>query len=909
MKISQIKNKTKPKENQAAYESNQIEMISNINSYSFDNYIGLSGLVYAIESGQTIVYDEMNEGKRCGSNSIGSYFVAIDIDTFILNSTMDESIRSLMVLDLKPYLIYKTFGYTDVLQKHRIIFRFDEMLSKHDLQLFYIYLSQTLDIDVSTMAKASNFARLVYGTNIKIAEEYKVGHISSKSETFKMIPKDINSKVTTFNAEVDFVEFEVTNIKDEKFDEVMNQYIPIIQTWPSDSHDLIRRTIYSCCLILDTSNKDNKYFNAFIYVLNQYQPHRVNKWLANHKSDMKSNKFHYKEGRELALKIATLQTKDITKVFDILNFELNDLEKMEENTYIDYQKLHKASMTFKNILLLAPAGSGKTTAILNIASTFEDKDGQDHTTPQIVLIVPTQAIVMQLEIEYEKAIQDYTNFYKYPFAYRLNDTVFLYDQSNSRYNKDARFIVSTYDKYVRVDNEHLLFIDEAHEFVSYNDFKHRKIKSCLETAYRYAKSITYVTASPLNLADEFDQKIIYTRPVNKKVFLMTTKNSPAHAVIPFLSTAKSLILLNSQKKALKLIEKIKQDDPNLKVTFISSNNKNKEYINILNNAAVENDVVITTKILNTGVNITNKFTNIFYAENKINPNDVLQLLNREREEANFFIFSKEMVTNRHLVNSAYAKNINILDKTHLSERDKELLDTCRVNEKVDPHLFTNRMIYNQMTLSIEDMVKILEKLVIDFKFVQMYEQKVIKEDKIKKIPVKDFFLDESNHDFIESSLNDYLQVFRLNKTGISNAIDKKLKTTFNIYRIHDEQLIERGICEVDNDGIIAIKDMKSFYYLTSEVFIPKFDDANLNSLLSELSTINHGLRADELDEYAKKANEYSLFNNNEVMDRTKLMKYLRTIGLMYEPSTTKINGKNVRTMKNKSIFLTKPIQT
>jgi uncharacterized protein YkvS len=122
-------------------------------------------------------------------------------------------------------------------------------------------------------------------------------------------------------------------------------------------------------------------------------------------------------------------------------------------------------------LLVAPTGTGKTTAVIKYAESNPDK--------KIILLCPYQSLVRNIE-EQNKTIS---------CGYGAE---FLHE------NKTSRFIVTTYDSIEKIEDVDVFIVDEAHLIASHSSFR-EVIPLILQTQTK----VLFITATPEIIEDLF----------------------------------------------------------------------------------------------------------------------------------------------------------------------------------------------------------------------------------------------------------------------------------------------------------------------------------------------------------------------------------------------------------------------
>lgn len=275
-------------------------------------------------------------------------------------------------------------------------------------------------------------------------------------------------------------------------------------------------------------------------------------------------------------------------------------------------------------LLVAPTGTGKTTAIINYADSNPQK--------KIVLLCPFRVLVDNIKKKNPNLNCGYG-------AEFLNK------------NKTTRFVITTYDSIEKIEDVDLYVVDEAHLLSSHSSFRD-VIPLILQTQTK----VVYITATPEVIEDLFPKyniqdyvlKFSIKRP--KEEVRIYAQNYKAKQIITDIITNNKdnkktvLIRVNSKSVIDSIIETFK---PTLKekIACFYSDEENvlyqsqdKDKVKELKKGKISNlDFILCTSVYDVGISFEVDRDIECYAvsqDNRYMPNpiDMVQLLARVREE-------------------------------------------------------------------------------------------------------------------------------------------------------------------------------------------------------------------------------------------------------------------------------------
>ena len=281
----------------------------------------------------------------------------------------------------------------------------------------------------------------------------------------------------------------------------------------------------------------------------------------------------------------------------------------------------------KQQLIIAPTGTGKTTAIINYADCNPHK--------RIVLLCPFRFLVDNIEKDNPNIACGY-------------GAEFL---SN---NKTSRFIVTTYDSIEKIEDADLLAVDEAHLLPSHSSFRDI-IPLILQTKTK----VVFITATPEVIEDLFPtynkQDYILEFKIHRpleEVKIYAQKYNVKQTILDIIYNNKYnkktvLIRINSKKVIDEVMQTYKPTLKN-KIASIYSDEDNVLYkgqdekkINELKKGKISNlDFILCTSVYDVGISFEVDRDIECYAvsqDNRCMPNaiDMVQLLARVRENTGY----------------------------------------------------------------------------------------------------------------------------------------------------------------------------------------------------------------------------------------------------------------------------------
>lgn len=120
----------------------------------------IDDLIKSIEAGKSIRPGVIKNNGSTDKDWIQQELIFVDVDDY----SIEESIKICNKLNIKPLLMYKTFGYTEAKQKHRLVFRLATPITDADTMW---ELSNRFIDAFKADSRCCNHSRIYYGTNTK----------------------------------------------------------------------------------------------------------------------------------------------------------------------------------------------------------------------------------------------------------------------------------------------------------------------------------------------------------------------------------------------------------------------------------------------------------------------------------------------------------------------------------------------------------------------------------------------------------------------------------------------------------------------------------------------------------------------------------------------------------------------
>ncbi|HFQ6533935.1 TPA: DEAD/DEAH box helicase [Clostridioides difficile] len=444
----------------------------------------------------------------------------------------------------------------------------------------------------------------------------------------------------------------------------------------------------------------------------------------------------------------------------------------------------------KNVLMVAPTGSGKTYSIINTLKELDIK---------ALFIFPNAANVQQAIVEYKIA----GAYDKIPTKHAL---------------KDNNLVAMTWDKTEQLLNEdlseYIIVIDEIHQ--TYTDaFRSKAIKS-LNNITNKCKGRLDITATPSKLEFEIYNHVIeYKQNIQTEYKVKLYDKINIGKVIEILNNSNNAMLLKDSISTLNYISK----KVNKKSGVVISDTKDtsKLYNRIVSYSDMEGyEVLLNTSVIVAGVNINNpNITDIVIIGEK-DIGKIKQYVARVRgaKSINVHIFNSYKTTNEdsNVYSVEWCINENIKDVENLtniynkaSKRDLPFkaigIDISPINIKnIDSNIYYDK----------KDMCYKTDKLYIKSNAYNNYYQtrtidsfKVLLEEYFNKIEIVETEKETKN---IEEEIKEHEEAIKeLKKSAIEQLEGhkkylvgyseiKKSMTSSNLLKYHHDMRIDNNIC-------------------------------------------------------------------------------------------------------------------
>ncbi|HBG1446885.1 DEAD/DEAH box helicase [Clostridioides difficile] len=510
---------------------------------------------------------------------------------------------------------------------------------------------------------------------------------------------------------------------------------------------------------------------------------------------------------ELAFEFECMTDKDKRKYYLDNNIKIKSmLEKQNYSSYradliIDVDKYIsenlkgiresiKHATEGKNVLMVAPTGSGKTYSIINTLKELDIK---------ALFIFPNSANVQQAMVEYNIA----GAYDKIPTKHALN--------SNN-------LVAMTWDKteqLLREDlSEYIIVIDEIHQ--TYTDaFRSKAIKS-LNNITNKCKGRLDITATPSKLEFEIYNHVIeYKQKIQTEYNVKLYNKINVGKVIEILNNSNNAMLLKDSISTLNYISK----KVNKKSGVVISDTKDtsKLYDRIVSYSDMEGyEVLLNTSVITAGVNINNPNVTDIIVIGEKDIGKIKQYVARVRgaKSINVHIFNSYKTTNEdsNVYSVEWCINENIKDVESLkdiynkaSKRDLPFkaigIDISPINIKnIDSNIYYDK----------KDMSYKTDKLYIKSNAYNNYYQtrtidsfKVLLEEYFNKIEIVET---EKEAEKVEEEIKEHEEAIKEFKKSAIEQLEghkkylvgyseiKKSMTSSNLLKYHYDMRIDNNIC-------------------------------------------------------------------------------------------------------------------
>ncbi|HBF2188903.1 MULTISPECIES: DEAD/DEAH box helicase [unclassified Clostridioides] len=510
---------------------------------------------------------------------------------------------------------------------------------------------------------------------------------------------------------------------------------------------------------------------------------------------------------ELAFEFECMTDKDKRKYYLDNNIKIKSmLEKQNYSSYkadsiIDIDKYIsenlkgiresiKHATEGKNVLMVAPTGSGKTYSIINTLKELDIK---------ALFIFPNSANVQQAMVEYNIA----GAYDKIPTKHALegnNLVAMTWDKTEQLLKEDL--------------SEYIIVIDEIHQ--TYTDaFRSKAIKS-LNNITNKCRGRLDITATPSKLEFEIYNKVIeYKQNIQTEYKVKLYDKINIGKVIEILNNSNNAMLLKDSISTLNYISK----KVNKKSGVVISDTKDtsKLYDRIVSYSDMEGyEVLLNTSVITAGVNINNPNVTDIIVIGEKDVGKIKQYVARVRgaKSINVHIFNSYKTTNENsnVYSVEWCINENIKDVESLtniynkaSKRDLPFkaigIDISPINIKnIDSNIYYDK----------KDMCYKTDKLYIKSNAYNNYYQtrtidsfKVLLEEYFNKIEIVET---EKEAEKIEEEIKEHEEAIKEFKKSAIEQLEghkkylvgyseiKKSMTSSNLLKYHHDMRIDNNIC-------------------------------------------------------------------------------------------------------------------
>lgn len=523
----------------------------------------------------------------------------------------------------------------------------------------------------------------------------------------------------------------------------------------------------------------------------------------------------------------------------------------------------------KNVLMVAPTGSGKTYSIINTLKELDIK---------ALFIFPNSANVQQAIVEYKIA----GAYDKIPTKHALEGN---------------KLVAMTWDKteqLLKEDlSEYIIVIDEIHQ--TYTDaFRSKAIKS-LNNITNKCRGRLDITATPSKLEFEIYNKVIeYKQNIQTEYKVKLYDKINIGKVIEILNNSNNSMLLKDSISTLNYISK----KVNKKSGVVISDTKDtsKLYDRIVSYSDMEGyEVLLNTSVITAGVNINNPNVTDIIAIGEKDVGKIKQYVARARgaKSINVHIFNSYKTTNEdsNVYSVEWCINENIKDVESLtniynkaSKRDLPYraigIDISPINIKnIDSNIYYDK----------KDMCYKTDKLYIKSNAYNNYYQtrtinsfKVLLEEYFNKIEIVET---EKETKKIEEEIKEHEEAIKEFKKSAIEQLEghkkylvgyseiKKSMTSSNLLKYHHDMRIDNNIClkyymEHDLYSLIINNNCRKTIDLFSDFVLDNSYSIDLSWKLATMSDEKRNLFFEQINTtiYRKINKKYanSLLNDDNI---------------------------------------------
>ncbi|MCK8825489.1 DEAD/DEAH box helicase family protein [Fuchsiella alkaliacetigena] len=596
-------------------------------------------IIEAIEAGQTIVFANLkadNDGSHTGlanEDFINTDFLVLDFDDGL---EIEEALKVCNKHKIYPAIVYKTFSHKPDHHKFRFVFLFEDALNNQEFNYSWYILSNLFDNEVDQGAKDP--ARLFFGTDKgiywenegevleftgdiqRLASELDLTHFTEYTETQKQIEIDneaINKDILAMQGDPQKLKTCIDRFKD----------LELVQDFEAGAdwdeylgHNKVRSLmfVYHHLGIIE----------EFFEVIEKHWSSFLNRWKKDYNYALEKGYDGHNDTKAILYKIG---------VVDHLKRNLSQYEgqQIELDGYISQDQIEMVMTDDSDkILMTAPTGSGKTYSTI--------KHGQRNNS-KIIFLSPYYTTTKQTSKQY--------------------DAVGYYGNKVVNLTGKERLIVATYDKAQAISKqvepgEYTVIVDEAHNLISQYGFR-AKAMAGVDELQKLAKKLIHITATPFGLESNYDKIYNYTnnRSFNKANIVNTSKVEKLISTVVDNKKVNKLDLIRIQSK--KGQQKIKNNLIKLgdysadEILILNSDLKESEDFRMLvEQERIKDDysLLITTSLIDDGVNIKNENINNIYFFNSLDINALLQFPSRCRNGFNKMYVFNNLTNDKELFN-------------------------------------------------------------------------------------------------------------------------------------------------------------------------------------------------------------------------------------------------------------------
>ena len=608
------------------------------------------------------------------------------------------------------------------------------------------------------------------------------------------------------------------------------------------------------------------------------------------------------------------KNKDCSETKDVFGYEYTKIIEIDD--YIEnFDFLYN---TTGNTIINAGTGYGKTTQAVIYLNSIKGIR---------IFVAPTNVI---LEQTIPKCIEKNIEYVAYYSKSKKDISI-----------EDDSLIITNYQNLNKlsylIKNRKCssIIIDEAHKITDYSTFDkdNRNIPLHLPNS----KQNVFISATPEHYLIgaeksnyiKFEKKITDKRDVNIIYFKSKKVMFDMIGSIIKQQSGKINIVFNNNKNENTTYREYLKNKYNVDMELVSSEDKGSVYQDIISNSKVDKNI-ITTSILNDGVNINNQVDNVFIIDNNSQSVfDIYQFSNRPRNSSpEIFImrlirFDKDYELRDKDIKTYFEMAFN--KKMGELVVDLQRINQSNTNASLDildcPYIYRNMDIYyiNENLVKydiVNDFKNKVQGSYSDYRYFIGNFFNIKKEIYIKSKSdvgfekpsmklLKPFILNHYSDWLIQGKINienpssdesDWILGGQVNSEKLSPeecSLYKKYKGSIEIYM--KRYNILQGFQEFDVDSIFLKNDdfkkylkMKRIQELKLHSEVSKLD----NEMMNDINEINRIIATNnELDYFKEEIVNVGLLNSNkfDLRNTKSINKGLKTYGYMLERKTIRNN--------------------